>query len=423
VQTTTTAIWTPSFAPLPSSLLPDRLSAQTAILYSVSCSSKLSCVAVGTVGDSSYNYFPLIETYSGGSWTASVAPIPSNGPVSDHAGPEDELFSVSCPANGVCAAVGTYLVWQTSQHNATIEAPFLENLSHGRWTPTEGTEPPGQQPSDGWIDYMYSVSCANTNTCMAIGAQDGGNNQQPPLVYIYESGKWQLRPEPPVPSNFYEDMELSSVSCPDATDCVVAGSYDTSEGVDGVLLTWSAGSWTVQEAPVPPNGNPSPPNVTLARALTSVACSNASECVAGGDYVDTSGNADSLLLMLQSGKWSAAEAPLPADSQADTPASITGVSCPALGACVADGNYWVNFSTGNEGGVLLTQSSSGWSAIPARVSVAAAPRLRNAKHHSIAEANLLGISCSQTSFCMAVGTSPPLGDDGNQALIEKMTKR
>jgi hypothetical protein len=44
----------------------------------------------------------LIDTESGGAWTATAAPRPSN------AGASVDLDSVSCTESGFCAAVGWY---------------------------------------------------------------------------------------------------------------------------------------------------------------------------------------------------------------------------------------------------------------------------------------------------------------------------
>jgi hypothetical protein len=47
-------------------------------LYATSCSSSAFCVSVGEVGIPDFDAFPLVETYSGGVWTASIAPTPAN---------------------------------------------------------------------------------------------------------------------------------------------------------------------------------------------------------------------------------------------------------------------------------------------------------------------------------------------------------
>ncbi|MGH9018279.1 MAG: hypothetical protein ACRDY1_11080, partial [Acidimicrobiales bacterium] len=58
---------------------------------------------------------------------------------------------------------------------------------------------------------------------------------------------------------------------------------------------------------------------------------------------------------------------MPPDSQANTLALITGMSCPSVGACVADGYYWVNFGEGDESGMLLTQAGSAWTVTSAGI--------------------------------------------------------
>jgi hypothetical protein len=62
---------------------------------------------MGYYTDSSGNQQGLIETLSGGTWTATTAPA---GTLSPTAGtdPEVDFNSVSCPATGSCVAVGGY---------------------------------------------------------------------------------------------------------------------------------------------------------------------------------------------------------------------------------------------------------------------------------------------------------------------------
>jgi len=122
------ANWTTSIAPFPRSL-PDRLPVQQAILNSMSCSSSSFCVAVGAVVDTDINAFPLIETYSGSLWSATVAPLPANAVISAKSSFGEPLTSVSCPADGACAAVGEYDLTVGGQ------VPLLETLSHGDEVP------------------------------------------------------------------------------------------------------------------------------------------------------------------------------------------------------------------------------------------------------------------------------------------------
>ena len=92
--------WSSVEAPLPS----NGDDTHDASLATVSCASTSWCVAVGRYSDMSGGTEGLVETYSGGHWTASQAPVPTDG-VS-----RDDWFvkTVSCPGVNDCTAVGGY---------------------------------------------------------------------------------------------------------------------------------------------------------------------------------------------------------------------------------------------------------------------------------------------------------------------------
>ena len=85
-----------------------------------------------------------------------------------------------------------------------------------------------------------------------------------------------------------------------------------------------------------------------------MACPSASSCVAAGDYTDSSGNGQGLLVTGSGTSWTAAEAPLPANAAADPVAGLGSVACPSASSCVTAGVY--DDSSGNRQGLLVTGS-------------------------------------------------------------------
>ena len=149
---------------LPSGLAPEDMK-----VYSTSCSSSSFCVAVGWVRDVDLNSFPLAETYAQGSWTASVLPTPLNAVLINSGGGDSYsggLFSVSCPSDGECAAVGEYDAWDPSV-SAGLGNGLLEVLSSGTWTVSEASFPDG--PLSGGVN-LNGVSCSDPGTCVAVGS-------------------------------------------------------------------------------------------------------------------------------------------------------------------------------------------------------------------------------------------------------------
>ncbi|HXQ60499.1 MAG TPA: Ig domain-containing protein [Acidimicrobiales bacterium] len=405
-----TAGMSPSPAPLPT-LLPNGNAPQSATLYSSACSSASFCVAVGTVEDAELDSYPLVETYDGSTWSASTAPLPANA----DAGPSNGavLYSVSCGSDGTCGAAGDY-----NDFDGTVQYQngLLEALSGGTWTATEATLASG--PDSGLVN-LRGVSCPDATTCVAIGDVYVFGSKTVPstwstLIYLLASGTWQLQTAIPVPSSYQNSLELSSVSCADESDCVVVGSYEDASSSQGLILTLTSGSWSAEEASLPSNAN-TEPNARGMKVLDSVDCVDAADCVAGGAYVDSSGNIDPLLEILQSGTWTPQEGPVPPDSQSNTLAAITGVSCPAVGTCLADGYYWTDYQAGDESGMVLTQSGPNWSAASAPLPVTASAK-ESGNQTSTTIAGLDGISCSTTGTCMAVGGFGPSASD-QQGLI------
>jgi len=391
-------------------VLPNGKAPVSMTLSSTSCSSAAFCVAVGSVSDSDGggNIFPIAETYSQGSWSVSILPTPSNASTDDYTG---VLTSVSCPSDGVCAAVGLYDVFDASLDGSN-QIGLLETLSSGVWTSSEGTLPGGATYES---VNLNSVACGDQADCVAVGEIEDAEGAAG-LIYTWSAGSWSLQVAP-IPSGFDDSIVLSGVSCPDTSSCVVAGSYedDTGDDMYGLILTLASGSWTAIQAPMPPDS-------TSWASLNAVDCPDIGSCVAGGHYEDTSSNTQSVLLQLEAGSWTAMEAPVPSDSQTDRIASINGVYCPADGACIATGSYWADYAPDDVSGMILTQSDGTWTAqsapLPSEESNSAqAPyaNLQISKSDSVTDSltsdaassstvSLAGVACGTDAFCAAAGT-------------------
>ena len=400
-------LWTPTGAPLPTSL-PNGATPASMTLSATSCSSSSFCVAVGYVTGGG-GTFPLLETYSQGVWSPSVAPMPANADTSNPA----LLSSVSCPSDGTCTAVGEYYPF-APVGQAEPQTGLLESLTSGVWTPTEAAVPPGTPTAPlGPIVDVYSVSCSDPTTCMAVGydlhSNGNGGAATTALVYTWSSGSWQLT-VPSLPSSYNNFAALDGVACPDTGVCIAVGYYEDAAGNQyGLILTLDSGTWTASTAPTPANAFG---GAGQTEELTSVDCPDVGACLAGGYYIDSNQHQQPILLQLQGGVWTASEAPTPVVvGNAGTYGSIEGVSCPALGACVATGFYAL-------GGLIWTQSNGTWE-------VAAAPQPTSQSSNSVAarkasvlaqasvteasaatsatNGSLTGVGCATDAFCTAAG--------------------
>lgn len=196
---------------------------------------------------------------------------------------------------------------------------------------------------------------------------------------------------------------LRSVVCPSVSNCVAVGHYiDASNNQQGLMVTGSGASWGATEAPLPANAAAAPPGVEL----NSVACASATSCTAVGDYTDSSGNQQGLVLTGSGTSWAASEAPLPADASGSPGADLSSVSCPSASSCIATGSY---LNSSGYQAFMLTGSGTSWTAkeVPMPGDAAANPFIRG----------FIPIACSSVSSCTAVTTYTDSAGDARGALI------
>jgi Fibronectin type III domain len=201
---------------------------------------------------------------------------------------------------------------------------------------------------------------------------------------------------------------LLSTTCPAAGDCVAVGWYvDTSGNHQGLIETESNGTWSAQQANL--SGLPSVQS-NPAVYIDAVACTSTGNCVATGNYSDSSGKQQGLIETESNGSWSASEldtSQLPSLKSSSPGITLGSISCPSAGSCVAVGYYYD--SSSDEQGLIATQGSGGWSGHEANLS-ALSP-------FSSPGINLDDVACVSAGNCAAVGQ---YRDAGNhyQGLLE-----
>ncbi len=313
-------MWTVTEAPLPA----NAQSGGDATLAGISCPSGSACTAAGYFTDAAGNSQGLLLTLTGGSWTATEAPLPANA----ENGGDAQLAGVSCTSISACVAVGFYT--DTANH----EQGLLLTLAGGLWTATEAPLPAnGESGGDARLN---GVSCPSVSSCVAAGFYGDSAGHDQGLLLTLAGGSW-MATEAPLPANVGGNpfASLYGVSCPSASACVATGHYeDTANATDGLLLTLAGGSWTAAEAPLPANATGNP-----AVDLNGVSCSSASACVATGSYAYNVNLNQGELLTLSNGSWTAIQAPSPANPNGQIPSNVFGVSCPSVSECFATGNY------------------------------------------------------------------------------------
>lgn len=358
-----------------------------------------------------------------GAWTPVEAPLPS-----DAGAGVSSISGVSCPTATSCLALGYYT--DTSGYERGMQLT---------WNGTSWTT----QQTNG---YYYDVSCGSASFCVSVNG---------PQVSTWTGGSWtsETAPVPPNADTSVFPVSLADVSCSSPSFCVAIGNYtDTSGNTDPMLLTLSNGSWAAKQAPVPPNAASGKVSAWGGWNNGYISCPSSSFCVAAGNYTDTSGNSDGMLLTLSGGSWTAEQAPLPANAVSAPNATwLAGVSCVSASFCDAGGVYTA--SDGGEHNLLLTWRGQSWAASDhsggggwGPVSCVSASFCAAVVYGDgvVSEQGLtwtggawaaatfpsepyaaywsmLGLACSSTSFCVAVGNGDVASGSSFDAVLVTRT--
>jgi len=344
--------WTATAPPLPANASPGG------VLQSVACPSASACVAVGLADvPGGYGGEGLLVTGSGTSWQAAAAPVPADAATSL----DSQLSAVACYSATSCAATGTFEPTSSASGDG-----MLLTGSGVSWTATAAPVPANAGP-DPRVQ-LQAVACPSASACVAVGQYTDPTSGYAQGLLLTGSGASWTATAAPLPANAAAnpDVQLYAVACHSATSCVATGSYQDSSGnTQGLLVTGSGTSWKATEAPLPADAAANPE-----AALASVACPSATACVAASWYVDSSGNYHGVLVTGSKTSWKATEAPLPADAAIPN-AQLISVACHSATSCAAAGDY--RDSSGNYQGLLVNGSGTSWQATEAPLPANAAP--------------------------------------------------
>jgi hypothetical protein len=278
--------WTVQSTPTPTS----RTLAGGALIAGVSCTSSTACMAAGFSYGKKTDQL-LGEGWNGHSWTTQ----PDSAPVVS-----GEPSRISCTWAKDCTAVGTRDSGMT----------LAEHWNGKKWS-AETTKHDGS---------LNGVSCPADRDCTAVGANENGK-----ALAAHWNGKSWSDQSPASPEQL---SYLSGVSC--VLVCVAVGAGGTASSsalsVGPLAELWSGGKWTALTVPDPgATGD--------FVELNSVSCATASNCMAVGDDSDAAGDTDTAVAMQWNGlAWTVLTTPSPATFN-----SLLGVSCPSAAHCVAVG--------------------------------------------------------------------------------------
>ena len=278
-------------------------------LESVSCTGPSACMAVGAYANSSSQFQPLSERWSGTTW--SVVPI-----LQLPGAQATFLNSVACTSASACTAVA-----------GAINASGTWMTMAERWDGTRWSIQPTPNPGGTLGAELFGVDCTGPSACTAVGAavDSGGNPVGPTLAEEWNGTKWSIQPTPN-PSSPGGGI-LTWVACPSPSACTAVGaSVDTSGNPLATLAErWDGTRWSIQPTP-------NPAGVQGVR-LEGVACTSPSACTAvGGSFANAS-----LAEQWNGNKWVIQSSPNPVGPIFDL--MLWTVACPRPAQCMAVGKY------------------------------------------------------------------------------------
>jgi hypothetical protein len=317
--------WTATTAPLPA----NAGTAPQARISALACASATACVAVGQYATST-SRSALLVTGHGSAWSGQAAPLPADA----SARPDATLASVACPAATACTAVGSYVDRLGNRQG------MLVLLRGTNWTAVRAP-----LPADAKVPgaTLTAVACPSTTSCVAIGSYSGATRG---FVVASLGSSWTAAATPvPAGTATLAKPSFRSIAC-GSGGCVAVGSYTSTDGsTQGLVVTGQGTVFTAVRAALPADAAPA--QGSPGAQLTSVSCPSATWCVVAGTYTDAAGEAQTLLLSRTASTWTAVQAPSPANarlvgSQAQgslTPPTISSVACWATASCIAVGGY------------------------------------------------------------------------------------
>ncbi len=203
VDTLANGSWTSAEGALPGDAATDTTTVHpNAWLDSVSSASATSCVAVGSYRNTSGNQNGFLATLSGTTWSAQAAPLPTNA-----AATGSTLVAVSCASATYCVGAGSYpdtTVGNPSNGWLVVDSGGTWTGSTAPQPSNAGTDGDGHQDS-----ILSGVACPSATSCVATGHYADTNGNPQPLIDTWNGTGW-TGIEGPVPSGAERDADLSA---------------------------------------------------------------------------------------------------------------------------------------------------------------------------------------------------------------------
>ena len=350
-MTSTNGVW----APARSAVFPDGVqhNSPLAKIISVSCATAGNCTAVGQFANSLGGNEAFTMTSTNGVWApARPAQFPED---TQHESRTGTFNSVSCASAGNCTAVGQF------NNRLGANEAFTMTSTNGVWAPARPAQFPENTQHESRTGTFYSVSCASTGNCTAVGHfKNSESFLEAFTMSMADGGVWT----PARPAEFAEDVQsdspnatFSSVSCASPGNCTAVGEFaNRINGYEAFTMTSINGVFETARAAQFPAGTQ---NETRSGSLSSVSCASPGNCTTVGQFVSSLGFTVAFTMTSTDGIWETARpAQFSAGSQPEYSLSeLKSVSCTTVGNCTAAGSFIMATDFG-PGMAVFTMSSA-----------------------------------------------------------------
>lgn len=169
-------------------------------------------------------------------------------------------------------------------------------------------------PNKGDGGALFSVSCATSTDCVAVGNYETASGGYKTLAELWNGTKWSITPSPNRPSD-----DINEVSCASSTSCMAVGSYFENGNALTLVESWNGTAWSISPSPSPEG------HIVF---FDGVSCTSTHSCVAVGSDDNT------LIEDWNGTAWSVVASPDKGDG-----GYLGSVSCISRAKCVAAGYY------------------------------------------------------------------------------------
>ena len=295
---------------------------------------------------------------------SSWALVPSPDPGGSGGTQESELYSVTCALTNECFAVGTM-----GDNSGGPTSNLVLEWNGASWSQVSAPSPGGTSATD----VLVGATCVSNNDCWAVG-QAGASPNLSTFAMQWNGTSWT---QMTTPNPIGAEGALTSISCSSSSNCIAVGLSSTQSTLSAIAMQWNGSAWTSVSLPA---------SLGIA-ALTSVSCPASAGCIAVGDLIGTGGYTP-VALFWNGSSWSQAGTPHPGGLAGST-SFVNSVSCSSTSACVAVGA--TTQANGNGSALVMEWNGSGWA--------------QNTTAMVGASSELSGTTCVVAASCWAVGDS------------------